>query len=163
MFHDFSHWIDEDRARHDWVIHTLDQMDRWRKAGLRVHPCLLFALIFGEYHECLAQQFAERGCSPHDAARQAVRQHLQALCENVRVPKQAIYQVCDIMANQQRFSKTKGRRAQRFLHHKGFLDAFLYFKFAAKTHNRDLDLLEFWSDLRKNQPPAAPAGKKAKE
>ncbi|MBT8045857.1 MAG: polynucleotide adenylyltransferase PcnB, partial [Pontiella sp.] len=56
MFHDFSHWIDEDRSRHTWVIHTLEQMDRWRKAELRVHPALLFALIFGEYHEYLIER-----------------------------------------------------------------------------------------------------------
>jgi poly(A) polymerase len=64
MFHDFSHWIDEDKARHDWVIQTLEQMDRWRTAGLRVHPGLLFALIFGEYHEFLAQKLIDGGTPP---------------------------------------------------------------------------------------------------
>lgn len=151
MFRDFSRWIDEDKARHDWVIHTLEQMDRWRKAGLRVHPALLFALIFGEYHEFLARKLEAQGLSGHDATRQAVQQHLQGVCENVRVPKQAIYQVSDIMGNQLRFQKTKGHRPQRFVQSRGFLDAFLYFKFSAKAHNRNLEMLEFWSNHHKNR------------
>ena len=151
MFHDFSHWIDEDKARHDWVIQTLEQMDRWRKANLRVHPALLFALLFGEYHEFLAQQLIDTGTAPHDAAREAVHKHLQGMCTNVRVPKQVIYQVSDIMSNQLRLQQTKGRRPQRFLHHKGFLDAFLYFKVSSKAHARDEELLAFWTDLRKNK------------
>ncbi len=148
MFHDFSHWIDEDKSRHDWVIQTLEQMDRWRKANLRVHPALLFALVFGEYHEFLAKQLIETGTAPHDAAREAVHKHLQGMCGNVRVPKQAIYLVSDIMSNQLRFHKTKGRTPQRFLHHKGFPDAFLYFKLSAKAHNRNQELLAHWTDLR---------------
>ncbi len=161
MFHDFSHWIDEDKARHDWVIHTLEQMDRWRKAGLRVHPALLFALIFGEYHEFLIQQQIEAGASPHEASRNAVHAHLKGMCKNVQVPKAAIYQVSDIMSNQLRFHKTKGRRAQRFVQSRGFLDAFLYFKFSSKAHTRNQELLEYWSEQRKNAPER-PVSKKKK-
>jgi poly(A) polymerase len=149
MFHDFSHWIDEDKARHDWVIQTLEQMDRWRKAGLRVHPALLFALLFGEYHEFLAQQLIKDGLSPHDATRQAVQDHLRGICNHVRVPKLAIFQVADIMSNQLRFQQTKGRKPQRFIQHKGFLDAFLYFKLSSKAHNRNEDLLAHWTELHK--------------
>jgi len=151
MFHDFSHWIDEDKARHDWVIQTLEQMDRWRKAGLRVHPALLFALSFGEYHEHLIQQLVKGGQSYHDAARNAVHGHLKGMCENVRVPKTVIYQVSDIMSNQARFERTKGRRPQRFMQSRSFLDAFLYFKFSSKAHGRNQELLEFWTDLRQNK------------
>ena len=150
MFHDFSHWIDEDKARHDWVIRTLEQMDRWRKAGLEVHPALLFALIFGEYHEFLAAQLEQQDIPAHDARKLAVQQHLKVMCENVRIPKQVIFQVSDIMANQLRFSKTKGHRAQRFIQSRGFLDAFLYFKFASKTHQRDLELLDYWTEAHKH-------------
>ncbi len=152
MFHDFSHWIQEDPARSSWVRQTLAQMDRWRQAGLRVHPALLFALIFGEYHEFLIKEQIEAGQSPHEAARHAVQTHLKGLCENVRVPKQAIYQVCDIMDNQRRFERTQGRRPARFIQTRGFLDAFLYFKFASKAQNRHADLLEFWTDLRRKTP-----------
>lgn len=148
MFHDFSHWIDEDKARHDWVIKTLQQMDRWRAAGLRVHPQLLFALIFGEYHEYLAQKLTDNGVAPHDATRQAVHDHLTGMCTNVRVPKQIIYKVSDIMTNQLRFQKTKGRRPQRFTQNRGFLDAFLFFKFSSKTLDRNAELVNFWDNLR---------------
>lgn len=148
MFHDFSHWLDEDKTRHTWVLRTLEQMDCWRAAGLNVHPALLFALLFGEYHEFITKRLLESGVSPHDAMRQAVQTHLQGMCNNVRVPKQIIFQVSDIMANQAKFAQTKGRRPQRFLHHRDFLDAFLYFKISAKTHQRDTELLDYWSGLR---------------
>ncbi|MEE9367593.1 MAG: polynucleotide adenylyltransferase PcnB [Pontiella sp.] len=159
MFKDFALWIDEDKARHDWVIHTLEQMDRWRKAELRVHPALLFALIFGEYHEFLIEKQIEAGASPHDAARDAIHSHLKGMCENVQVPKNVIFQVSDIMSNQLRFHKTKGRRSQRFMQSRGFLDAFLYFKFSAKAHKRNQDLLEYWSEQRKNGAENQNAGK----
>ncbi|MDZ8119666.1 polynucleotide adenylyltransferase PcnB [Pontiella agarivorans] len=159
MFHDFSHWLDEDKVRHDWVYQTLEQMDRWRRAGLRVHPALLFALIFGEYHEFLIDQLVERGMSSHEAARNAVQSHLKDMCTNVRVPKTAIYQICDIMSNQARFHRTKGRKPQRFIQSKGFLDAFLYFKFSSKAHGRDEELLEYWTELRKSTPQISPARK----
>ncbi|MDF7801657.1 polynucleotide adenylyltransferase PcnB [Pontiellaceae bacterium B1224] len=159
MFHDFSHWIYEDKTRHEWVIQTLEQMDRWRKAGLRVHPALLFALIFGEYHEFLIQQLIDAGQTPTDAARNAIQGHLKGMCENVRVPKQVIYQVCDIMSNQSRFERTNGRRPQRFMQSRGFLDAFLYFKFSSKACNRHQELLEWWTGFRKSNPPKAPARK----
>ena len=150
MFHDFSHWIDEDKTRHDWVIQTLEQMDRWRQARLKVHPALLFALLFGEYHEFLIQNLVGKGISAHDATRQAVHQHLQGICERVQIPKQVIFQVTDIMSNQLRFQKNKGRRPSRFLQHRGFLDAFLYFKFSSKAHQRNQELLNFWNDLRQH-------------
>jgi hypothetical protein len=121
-------------------------MDRWRKAGLQVHPSLLFALIFGEYHEFLAAQLEADGVSAHDACKLAVQQHLRAMCENVRVPKLVIYQVSDIMGNQIRFQRTKGARPQRFLHSEGFLDAFLYFKFSSKSHGRNAELLDYWTE-----------------
>ncbi|MEN7973527.1 MAG: polynucleotide adenylyltransferase PcnB [Verrucomicrobiota bacterium] len=151
MFRDFALWIDEDKARHDWVIQTLEQMDRWRKANLRVHPALLFALLFGEYHEFLAKQLIEAGASPFDAARDAVQNHLRGMCENVRVPKMAIYQVSDIMINQLRFERAKGKRPKRFMQHKGFLDAFLYFKLSSKAHGRNEELLAYWTKLREEK------------
>ena len=127
-------------------------MDRWREAQLSIHPSLLFALIFGEYHETLIAQKIEQGSAPFDAARDTVYQHLNSICIQVRIPKTVIYQVCDIMTNQLRFRKTKGRQPQRFMQSAGFLDAFLYLKYTTKTHNRDLDLLEFWAQLRRENP-----------
>lgn len=163
MFHNFSHWIDEDKSRHDWVIHTLEQMDRWRQAGLSVHPSLLFALLFGEYHEFLIQKLIQEGQTPHDAARNAVHGHLIGMCENVRVPKAVIYQVTDIMCNQDRFEKTKGRRPLRFMQSRSFLDAFLYFKFSAKIHKRNQELLDFWIIQRTQKTQKLPPHKERKK
>ena len=152
MFTIFNDWVQEDQTRHDWVIQALEQMDRWREAKLSIHPALLFALIFGEYHETLIAKKIEEGCASFDASRDSVYQHLNSICLQVRLPKTVIYQVCDIMTNQLRFRKTKGRQPQRFIQSVGFLDAFLYLKYTTKTHNRDLELLNFWSQLRHENP-----------
>jgi poly(A) polymerase len=153
IFHDFSHWVDEDPLRHNWVTQTLDQMDRWRKANLKVHPALLFALIFGEYHEELANKLIASGMDPHDAYRDAVHAHLASTTKNVRIPRTVIHQVADIMTNQLRFERFKGRRPGRFLQNTGFLDAFLYFKFASKALDRNQELLKYWDEQRINTPP----------
>ena len=152
MFTSFNDWIQEDPTRHDWIIQALEQMDRWREAQLSIHPALLFALIFGEYHEMLIAKKIKLGSAPFDAARDSVYQHLNSICRQVRIPKNVIYQVCDIMTNQLRFRKIKGRQPQRFMQSVGFLDAFLYLKYTAKTHKRDLELLEFWTQLRRENP-----------
>ena len=99
------------------------------------------------------------GASPHDAARDAIHTHLKGMCANVQVPKNVIFQVSDIMSNQLRFHKTKGRRPQRFMQSRGFLDAFLYFKFSSKAHKRNQNLLEFWSEQRKTEPIKNSSGK----
>ena len=156
MFTPFNDWIQEDPTRHDWVIQALEQMDRWREAQLSIHPALLFALIFGEYHETLISKKIEQGSAPFDAARDTVYQHLNSICLQVRIPKTVIYQVCDIMTNQLRFRKTKGRQPQRFTQSAGFLDAFLYLKYTTKTHNRDHEILKFWDQLRSENPNKRP-------
>ena len=146
MFYDFSEWLTKSKKRKKWVVQMLEQMDRWRKADLRVHPSLLFSLLFGEYHEFLAQQLIDQEMPPYEAIQTAVHGHLKKMCAHVRVPKQIIYQVSDIMTNQHRFHQKKG--AQRFLQSKIFPDAFLYFKLSAKTLNRDKQLVEEWAERR---------------
>lgn len=152
MFSSFSYWVEQDNQRHEWVIQALEQMDRWRSNDLEIHPSLLFALIFGEYHETIIEEQIEKGMAPFDAARETVYQHLSSICSQVRIPKVVIYQVCDIMTNQLRFRKTEGRQPQRFMQSPGFLDAFLYLKYTTKNHQRDLELLEFWSQQRRENP-----------
>lgn len=152
MFHDFSHWVDEDTNRRNWVMKTLEQLDLWRNAGLKIHPPLLFTLIFGEYHEFLAKKLqVENTLQPFEAARDAVFAHLSTLIERVRVPKQVIQQVADIMSNQVRFQRTRGKQPSRFLKHRGFPDAFLYFKFSGKIYQRDQELIDYWSNFRKKR------------
>jgi hypothetical protein len=55
------------------------------------------------------------------------------------------------MAGQPRFLKTTPKNAQRIMRHRCFLDAFLYFKFAARTAGRHATELEWWEQQRKNK------------
>jgi len=147
IFPGFSEWLTADPSHRDWVLRAAEQMDRWRDADLEVHPSVLFALVFGAYHESIAQRLIDRGTPPFDAARAAVREHLMDVCNHVRIPKQVVFQIADIMANQSRFAFSESRRAKRFVHNPNFLDAFLYLKFSAKVRGRNEDLLEHWIRL----------------
>jgi len=53
------------------------------------------------------------------------------------------------MAGQPRFLITTSKNAKRMLRHRSFLDAFLYFKFAARTANRHEEELTWWNEQRK--------------
>ena len=152
IFPEFSNWVENNKNRRNWIDQALEQMDRWRDANLKIHPALLFALLFGEYHEALIDSKINKGINPFDASREAVHKHLSLICEQVRIPKTVIYKVCDIMTNQHRFKKIKGKQPKRFMQSSGFLDAFLYLKFSAKNREKDIDILEFWTKFRCENP-----------
>ena len=152
IFPEFSNWVENDKNRRNWIDQALEQMDRWRDANLKIHPALLFALLFGEYHEDLIDSKIKKGINPFDASREAAYKHLSLICEQVRIPKTVIYKVCDIMTNQHRFKKIKGKQPKRFMQSSGFLDAFLYLKFSTKNREKDLEILEFWTKFRCENP-----------
>ena len=58
-----------------------------------IHPALLFALLFGEYHEALIDSKINKGINPFDASREAVHKHLSLICEQVRYQKLYIQSV----------------------------------------------------------------------
>lgn len=152
LFPELGAWLNDpegERKTH-WLDKTFGQIDRWRAAGLQIDPALLFALVFGEYHEWVAQQIMSAEGLPHAAALvEATHRHIRQLCGRIQIPKAVTARVAQIMAAQPRFLKTQPRRAARLLNHRNFLDAFLYFKFAARTLQRHGPELEWWEQQRK--------------
>jgi len=154
LFPELGAWLNapDGESKSHWLEKTFAQIDRWHAAGFQVDPALLFALVFGEYHEWVAQHIMTEERLPHVAALQeATHRHIRQLCSRIQIPKAVTAHIAQIMAAQPRFMSTNPRRATRFLHHRDFLDAFLYFKFSARTANRHAPELEWWAQRRKKK------------
>jgi len=152
LFPEIGAWLnapDGDSKTH-WLEKTFKQIDRWNTAGFRVAPALLFALLFGEYHEWIADQIAEKEKLSHaDALQEATHRHIRQLRDRIQIPKAVTAHIAEIMAGQPRFLKTTPANAKRMLRHRSFLEAFLYFKFAAHTTGRHKEELTWWNEQRK--------------
>ena len=152
LFPEIGAWLkapDGEEKTH-WLEKTFRQIDRWRGAGFRITPALLFALLFGEYHEWMAEHLMKSENLPHgEALIEATHRHIRQLCDRIRIPKAVTAHIASIMAAQPRFLKTSAKNTHRMLQHRDFLDAFLYFKFASRTTGRHETELAWWEEQRK--------------
>lgn len=127
-----------------WLTKALLQVDKWKKAGMIPGEPLLWALLFGAYHESLAAGLMKQNWPPPAAMGEAVRQHLMSAANCVRVPKRVVIEVAQIMAAQPAFERTQGARAERFRRRYCFRDALVYLKFASNLTGRNKELVQFW-------------------
>ena len=148
IFVDFYKWVNEDSKRLNWINSSLNQLDKWINAGLKVDAPLLFALIFGEYHEAMIEKKIDNNKNTFDLTRRVINDHLNSICSQIRIPKTIIYQVCDIMTHQIRFKKMNPKQSSRIAQSTGFINAFLYLKFSSKILLRNENVLYFWQEIR---------------
>lgn len=151
IFPELGAWLNapDGEGKTHWLAKSFSQIDRWRAAGFNVDPALLFAFIFGEYHEWVAAQIMQSEGLPHaDALIEATHRHIRQL-DRIRIPKAVTHHIAEIMSGQPRFLKMTPKNAQRIMRHRSFLDAFLYFKFAACTAGRHAAELAWWEKQRK--------------
>lgn len=151
LFPELGGWLNDPagEASVHWVQQVFQQLDRFKKAGFEVHPGLMFALIFGRYHEQRAEALIHSGLPAAEAFHKANVEHIRALTHRISIPKAETSRIAQLMALQPRFEKTNKKNVHKTLRHRSFTDAYLFFKFAAKTLNRQADLLEFWENRRK--------------
>ena len=152
LFPEIGAWLNasDSAKKEQWIEKTFAQVDRWNAAGFRVAPALIFALLFGEYHEMLAEKITEKEKLSHsEALQEATYRHVRKLCERIQIPKSVTAHIAEIMAGQPRFLITTQKNAKRILRHRSFLEAFLYFKFASSTVHRHKKELKWWEDQRK--------------
>jgi poly(A) polymerase len=151
LFPELGAWLKapDGEGKTHWLRKSFAQIDRWRAAGFTVDPALLFALIFGEYHEWVAAQIMKNeGLQHAEALIEATHRHTRQL-DRIRIPKAVTHHIAEIMSGQPRFLKMTPKNAQRIMRHRCFLDAFLYFKFAARTAGRHSSELDWWEQQRK--------------
>lgn len=153
LFPELGAWLNapDGEGKTHWLRKSFVQIDRWRAAGFHIDPALLFALIFGEYHEWVAAQIMQSENLTHaEALQEATHRHIRQL-DRIRIPKAVTHHIAEIMSGQPRFLKTTPKNAQRIMRHRCFLDAFLYFKFAARTTGRHAAELDWWEQQRKTR------------
>lgn len=154
LFPEIGAWLNapDGEGKTHWLEKTFRQLDRWRNAGFNTNPALLFALLFGEYHEWVADQLMQSDNLSHaEALIEATHRHICQLCDRIRIPKAVTAHIASIMAAQPRFLKMSSKNVGRLLRHRDFLDAFLYFKFAARTTGRHEKELTWWDEQRKQR------------
>lgn len=153
LFPELGTWFKEEESEHGhhWFTQTCQQLDRWSAAGLNIHPSLFFALFFGMYHEHKASKLIAQGMPASEALQTATHEHLRQLCERITIPKFEASRIAQIMMLQPRFAKNNEKNVTKTLRHQNFTDAFLYFKFAAKTLDRNSQLLAFWNERRQRK------------
>jgi poly(A) polymerase len=153
LFPEIGAWLNAPNGdgKTHWLHKTSKQIDCWCNAGFKVNPALLFALLFGEYHEWAAGQLMKNENLSHgEALIEATHRHIRQLCDRIRIPKAVTAHIASIMAGQPRFLKTTSKNAARMMRHRDFLDAFLYFKFASRTTGRHETELAYREEHRKN-------------
>lgn len=123
---------------------ALRQLDIWKKAGMMPRDSLLWALLFGTYHEWRAEQLVKEGWPRVEALGEAVFGHLANPANGVRIPKRVIIETAQIMSAQLSFERTQGKRAERFRRRQGFNDALVYLKFSSGLTGKNRELLDFW-------------------
>ncbi len=132
-----------------WLFKALHQIDIWKKAGMLPDDELLWALLFGAYHEWAAERLVKDGWHPSRALGEAAHQHLMNPANCVRVPKRIAIGASQLMSAQASFERVQGKRAERFLRHHSFNDALVYFKFASGVTGRNKELLHTWLAIRR--------------
>jgi poly(A) polymerase len=147
LFPEMDTWMKEskDHGRRIWFFRALRQVDIWKKAGLKPDEPLLWALIFGEYHEDKAQELIQQGCRPAEALVRTALDHMLNPDGRVQIPKKIAHETMRIMAMQPHFERTTGAKPKRLAARPSFGHAFVYFKFAANTKSRHKDLVEWWT------------------
>ena len=154
LFPEIGAWLNapDGEGKTHWLEKTFAQIDRWNAAGFRAAPALIFALLFGEYHEWVAEQISKKEKLSHtEALQEATHRHIRQLRDRIQIPKAVTAHIAEIMAGQPRFLTTTSKNAKRMLRHRSFLEAFLYFKFAARTANRHEEELNWWNEQRKKK------------
>jgi poly(A) polymerase len=144
LFPEYDSRLRESEADKAWVARVMRQLDIWRNAGVRVSAELLVALLFGKYHEHLAQAAMSTGVSEFEALQHVTFEHLMRVCKRILIPKAISYHVAQIMTSLPKFRQLHGKRADRFIRRQSFHDAYLYFKLSSRHSGQFADEVAWW-------------------
>jgi poly(A) polymerase len=159
LFPRLNEWLDRetDGFPHVRIGKAFEWVDVCVQAGRQVAPHILFALMFGQYIEEKAGAFRSAGAVPLEALDRAVAEFLGEQVPRVQIPKKVALAIRDMLWNQSRFEKTKGKYPLYFLRRPGFSEAFEYFRFTSELTGERQELRAWWKEFIKAHPPV-PAG-----
>jgi poly(A) polymerase len=146
LFPLFTAWLEteSDGFPHVRVGKALEWVDDAGQRGERVTPQLLLALLFGQYLEEKAEDLRRAGLPGQQAMDSAVAEFLGELAPTVLVPHKLGILVRDILATQNRLSRTPGKRPQQVVGRKCFSDALAYLRFAASAEGEGDETAAWW-------------------
>lgn len=155
MFPDFSLWLsaagEEAEAR---TAAAFRQIDAWRRQGREPRSSLVFALIFGAYHEARAAELRRQGgCSVAGSLMAAVSEHMSRVVARIQVPKAVSMDMQHILGMQPRFADTRPKNRHRLASRQSFRDALGYFEFSSSLSGQDRELVDWWQQAEPEPRP----------
>jgi poly(A) polymerase len=157
MFPRVNEWLDTEEGGFPRVRagKALEWVDTCVQAGRKVEPHMLYAFMFGQYIEEKRKRFTAEGTAPLEALDKAVAEFMGEHVSRVQTPRKAGLAVRDILWNQHRFEKTRGKQPLYFLRRPGFEDAFEYLRFTSELDGEQGELKAWWKEFIKEHRAAA--------
>ena len=147
LFPPFGHWLDtpEGLAAVPRMESAFRAIDARTNDNHPVSPALLFALIFGAYHEALAAPRIAHGHNPAATLGAAVTKHLAELAPHMQIPKQVAFTVADITAIQPKLIARRPKDVARLPSRPFFDDALDYLRFAGQWNGQSPTVATWWA------------------
>jgi poly(A) polymerase len=157
MFPRWAHWLEHEASGEDrkWIDQALRQMDIWKSNDRKADAPLLYALMFGPYHEWLAKRDLDDGKPRYQAINHAVVSHYETFRERVSMPRRQMTQMMHIASCQARFEKTRGKVPHKFADRPYFPEALVYFQFTQGITGEHPELADWWKTYVKENPQTA--------
>ncbi|MDH4161554.1 MAG: poly(A) polymerase [Nitrospirota bacterium] len=126
---------------------ALEWVDACVQTGRKIQPHMLFGLMFGQYVEEKWGRLAKSGMIPLEALDLAVAEFLAEQVPRVQIPRKVALAIRDMLWNQGRFEKTRGKTPLYFLRRPGFQDAFEYLRFTSELSGERMELRMWWKEF----------------
>jgi poly(A) polymerase len=155
IFPSWAHWLQHEASEADrkWVDQALRQADIWKTNDRKADAPLLYGLMFGSYHEWLANAIPD--VQRYQAIHEAVESHYESFRLRVSMPRRQMTQMMHIASCQPRFEKTHGKVPHKFAERHYFPEALVYFQFAQGLRGDNPELATWWKDFVKENPQTA--------
>lgn len=160
IFPAINEWLDTEAGGFPRVStgKALEWVDACVQSGRKLHPPLVFGMMFGQYIEEKWRKLTDQGGVPLEALDQAVAEFLAEQAPRVQIPRKVGLAIRDMIWNQGRFDKTRGKHPLYFLRRPGFQEAFEYLRFTSELTGERRELRGWWKDfIKANGASAQPA------
>lgn len=131
-------------------------MDSRVQAGEPVSASLMYALLFGPFIETRANVLMDHGTPLSVAFKEAEENFTRELSSCVMLSRGISLRLREILGNQWRFLRTRGRPVRTFPQMPFFPEALDYLRGGAEAGVADPELVAFWENAARGQGHSAP-------